>query len=377
MFSEKFKNKLIVQKQNGLYRKPLEIQNRFGKYIIINNNKVLNFSSNDYLGLAISKKLNKQIRKNFKKYSCSSSSSRVVTGNYKIINQAEKEYAKYFNYEDCLFFPSGYQANLGLISALFEKEDTVVFDKHIHASSVKGISLSGANLSGYKHNSMSHLETKLIKYQEKQVPVITESLFSMDGDLLNIDKFSKLKSKYKFLSIVDEAHSFGVLGEYGKGIANNVADIAIGTFGKALGLFGAFVLLPSEIKEYLINFSSPQIYTTTLPEAHAATVIDILEIIYNSENERKHLKEITQYMKTRLKSLGLVVKGDAHIIAVEIGDENKAVEISKKLLEQNIFVFVARYPTVPLNKAILRISMSALHNKKDVDSFINEIENYK
>jgi len=374
VFKKRIINKLAAQKETSLYRKPIGIESREGKFLLIEGRKVLNFASNDYLGLGVSDELKRKVSGNFMKYSTSSSSSRLVSGNYSVINQAEKEYARFFGYEDALFFPSGYQANIGILSALFEKNDLLIFDKHMHASSVKGMLLSNADFHGYNHNSMSHLCRWLEKSSEKKLAVLTESLFSMDGDFLDIQGFKELKKRFDFFSIVDEAHAFGVLGESGRGIARNVTDIGIGTFGKALGLFGAFVLMPTGFKEYLFNFSSPLIYTTALPEAHAASAIDILEIISQCEKRRKHLREISSLTKESLIGEGFCVKGDAHILAVEIGDESRALEISRKLLEKDIFVLPARYPTVPLHKAILRIGMTALHSEKDVRKLVSSLK---
>jgi len=373
MFTERFKNRLMLQQQAGLYRNPPEIKGKDGKYLYIGDRKVLNFASNDYLGLSTLYELREKVARNFQKYGASSSSSRLVSGNYSIINRAEKEYASFFGFDDALFFPSGYQANLGVLSTFLEEGDVVIFDKHIHASSVKGMMLSGAEFYGHKHNSLSHLSKKLDANKKKRVAVLTESLFSMDGDFLDVQGCKKLKERYGFLSIVDEAHAFGALGENGRGIARDMADIAVGTFGKALGLFGAFVLLPKGMKEYLFNFSSPLIYTTTLPEAHAASTLDLLEIICRSDDRRKHLAEISRCMKEGLKRLGFKVTGDAHIIAPEIGGEIKAVEVSQRLLAKGIFVLPARYPTVPIGKAILRISMTALHTFEDVAHFVSSM----
>ncbi|MBW2568625.1 MAG: pyridoxal phosphate-dependent aminotransferase family protein [Deltaproteobacteria bacterium] len=371
MFEERFKNRLMLHRQAGLRRNPPEISEREGKYLYINNRRVLNFASNDYLGLGVSEELKEKVAKNFLKYSTSSSSSRLVSGNYSIINQAEKEYASFFGYDDALFFPSGYQANLGIISTFFEKEDIIIFDKHIHASSVKGISLSGANFYGYNHNSMPHLRKRLEANRQKQVAVLTESLFSMDGDFLDVHRFGELKREYGFLSIADEAHAFGAVGKNGCGIARGAADIAIGTFGKAFGLFGSFVLLPKGFKEYLFNFSSPLIYSTTLPEAHAASAIDLLKIISRSEERRKHLRKVSRIMKEGLRRKGFRVTGDAHILALEIGEEARAAGVSQSLLKKNIFVPPVRYPTVPIGRAILRISMTALHTEEDIRFFVD------
>lgn len=374
MFEERFGKKLELQRQANLYRKSPRITGREGQYIFAGSQKILSFASNDYLGLSLSEDLRQRVAGNFLKYGTSASSSRLVAGNYDTINKAEKMYAQYFGYEDALFFPSGYQANVGILSTFFEHGDTVIFDKHIHASSVTGLALSGAHFYGYNHNSMRHLARRLEGNKNKPGAVLTESLFSMDGDLLDMEVFGKLKNNYGFFSVVDEAHAFGALGKKGRGLAAGVADVAVGTFGKAFGLFGAFVLLPERLKEYLFNFCSPLIYTTTLPEAHAASAIDILEMISASDERRKQLKEISHRMKDGLKHEGFQVKGDAHILALEIGEEAKTSAVAQKLIESNIYSLPARYPTVPLNKAIIRICMTALHKEEDIKALIGALK---
>jgi 8-amino-7-oxononanoate synthase len=374
MFTERYRKKLLQRRKEGLLRTPPLITGREGKYLLSGSRKLLNFASNDYLGLGVSDILRQKAARNFQKYGTSSSSSRLVSGNYSVIAEAEEVYARYFGYEAALFFPSGYQANIGILSALFEKSDAVLFDKHIHASSVKGMALSGASFKGYNHNSMSHLRKRLEGSGSGQTAVLTESLFSMDGDFLDIGGFGGLKERFGFFSIVDEAHAFGAVGEGGRGIARQAADIAVGTFGKAFGLFGAFVLLPLSIKELLFNFSSPLIYSTALPEAHAATAMDILEIVAASDERRANLASVSRMMKEGLLAAGFMAKGDAHIIALETGDEISAVRISERLLAKDIFTFPVRYPTVPLGKAILRIGMTALQGEEDVNFFIASLK---
>jgi len=374
MFKDRFRKKVNAQKTAGLHRNPPQVEKRDGKHLIIGGKRMLSFAGNDYLGLSEDQRLKEIVSSNFAKYGTSSSSSRLVSGNYSVIGEAEAAFAEYFGYDEALFFPSGYQCNLGLLSTLFTKGDTVYYDKHIHASSVKGITLSGASPRGYKHNRVSHLAKRLGSDTQCQAPVVTESLFSMDGDLLDIEGLGQLKKEHNFLTVVDEAHAFGAMGEKGKGIAKDVADIAVGTFGKALALFGAFMLLPEGFKEYILNFSSPMIYTTTLPEAHAASAIDLLPIIEGCDDRREHLKNISATMRKRLTNEGFKVSGDAHIIAVELGEETKTVEVTQALFNRNIFVFPARFPTVPLGRAIIRVGMTALHDKKDVKLFIEKLK---
>jgi len=199
----------------------------------------------------------------------------------------------------------------------------------------------------------------------------------MDGDRLDLNGLAQIKQTHAPMILVDEAHAFGVLGDKGRGIARAVADMAVGTCGKALGLFGAFVLLPLKIREYLINFSSPLIYTTTLPEAHGASLLSVLELVAASDRKRERLQKISQMARTRLKKAGFTVGGDAHIISVEIGSEKKAGTLCAKLFEMGLFLFSARFPTVPLNQSILRISMTAEHTRADVDALITGIRKAK
>lgn len=373
MFTERYRLKLDLQQKSGLYRNPPPVDRREGKYLFSRGVRMLNLASNDYLGLGASRSLRRKVAENFSRYGTSSSSSRLVSGNFKLLSDAEKAYARYFGYEDALFFPSGYQANLGVLGTLFEFGDTILFDKHIHASSVKGLALSGATTHGFNHSVLSHLEKRLQK-TAGQAGVVTESLFSMDGDLLDVAGLRKLKDKHDFFCVVDEAHAFGVLGPEGRGLAAGVADVAVGTFGKALGFFGAFAMMTGEIKSYLLNFSSPQIYTTTLPEAHAASAFDVLEAISRCQSDRRHLIGLSRWLKGELEASGFRVGGDAHILAVEIGDEQTAVDTARKLFSKGIFVLPARYPTVPLKKAILRLSLTALHTRADGERLVEALK---
>ena len=373
MFTERYAGKINARKQAGLYRNPLVVDHKEGRFVTIGQKKLLNFSSNDYLGLSGSEEVTRIVAENFSRFGTSAGASRLVSGNSGALKDAEQAYAQAFGYEAALFFPSGFQANIGVLSTLFGPGDQLLFDKHIHASSVKGMQLSNAEWKGYNHSSLSHLEKRLQTGQGRQQAVVTESLFSMDGDLLDVTGLKALKENYAFFCLVDEAHAFGAIGDRGCGIAGSVADIAVGTFGKAFGLFGAFVLLPKICKEYLINFCAPLIYTTTLPEAHAASARTILDIVMNSDDRREILKEHSRLMKQLVREKGFPVTGDAHILAVEIGDEKKAVALSQRLYDRNIYVFPARYPTVPMGKAILRIGMTALHTREDIAFFADTL----
>jgi len=374
MFAKRVRSRLKEQQKSGLYRNPPVIEQSSGKYVQINGNWLINFASNDYLGLGSDPELAKKMADKFQRYGSSSSSSRLVSGNLEIIKKAEKAFADYFGYQSALFYPSGFQCNLGLVGTLFEQGDKVFFDKHIHSSLVKGLQLSGADYYGYRHNRTSHLQTRLQKHLHESAGIVTESLFSMDGDLLDTQGLAELKQEFDLFTIVDEAHAFGVLGDKGTGIARPVADIAVGTFGKALGLFGAFVLLPKDFREYLLNFSSPLIYTTSLPPAQAAAALDILEFIRGSEQGREHLLQISKEMKQKLSAEGFRVGGDAQILSILIGPEETASRVSRELFNLGFFAFPARFPTVPLNRSILRISLTSMHDRSDVTNFLHSLK---
>ncbi len=372
--TQRMDQRLAQQKALGLYRSPPAIAARNGRFIEIGRRRMLNFASNDYLGFGNDEHLAAVVAQNFQKYGASGSSSRLVSGYYSAIREAEAALAEYFGYDSALIYPSGYQCNLGVIATLFEKGDPVFGDKHIHASSVAALKLSGARFYGYKHNDMGHLQKRLDRLPAPPAGLLTESLFSMDGDGLPVDRLLRTKQAYNLTVLVDEAHAFGVLGPKGRGMARRVADIAVGTFGKALGLFGAFALLPEKVREYLINFSSPLIYTTTLPEAHGASILTILKFIAAADHRREALAHVSRTLKSQLQTAGFAVDGDAHIISVTIGSEKRAAAISAKLFEKGLFVFPARFPTVPLNRSILRISLTALHTPDDIHALISGLK---
>lgn len=368
MFDTRLRQKLALQKEKGLYRNPPVVEGGDGRTVTVDGRTLVNFASNDYLGLGRCEALRTKAAEAFSRYGTSSSSSRLVSGNGSAIREAEKAYADYFGYEDAVFFPSGYQANLAILSTLFGTEETLLFDKHVHASTVKGMQLGSAPFRGFRHNSMGHLEKRL-KSASGQPVVVTESLFSMDGDTPPLAELSDLKETLGFLTVVDEAHAYGAMGIGGRGIARGVADVALGTFGKAMGLFGAFVLLPSLYREYLFNFASPLIYTTALPEAHAVTALAVLSEVERGDDRRERLSYLSRKLTRLLTDRGFTVCGEAHILAVQIGSEERAQELVTKLFDQGYFAFTARFPTVPMGQAIIRLSLTANHTEKDLEDF--------
>jgi len=277
---------------------------------------------------------------------------------------AEQALAEYFGYESCLILGSGFVANLTLIATLFGKKDSLALDKRLHASTVAGVRHSHAAFHTFRHNSMSHLEKILGAHAT--TAVLTESLFSMDGDSPDFAALKQLKDAFNFLCIVDEAHAFGVLGENGRGLGRQVADIAVGTLGKAFGLFGAFILCPGIVREHLLHFGQGLIYTTALPPWHGDMILEMLQRVRDADDRRDHLRLLGDAARALLGEV-MPVRGDAHILALEVGDEAKSLALAEALRREGVLVFPARYPTVPLGQAILRVNLTSEHAQTDVE----------
>ncbi len=366
---EGLRRRIELQKHMGLYRRPPLIDNRQGRFVDIGGERFLNFASNDYLGLAQDRRLKEAFSKAIMEMGTSSSSSRLVSANYRVVEEVEREYATYFGYESCIFFPSGFQANLAVVSSLPWGE--VFVDKHVHASTVCGLRMGGVRFKSYRHADMAHLRKRLFLCKAQSPVVLTEALFSMDGDILPIDEIRGIKEEFGAKIFVDEAHSFGALGKGGRGVSPGISDMATGTLGKAFGFFGAFVLMPEVVREYLFNFSYPLIYSTALPPAHARGALCALERVSFLEDRRAYLMELSEFTTEYLRDNGLESGGDAHILWIKIGDEEKVANICSFLRTKGILAFGARYPTVPMGRAIIRLSLCYFHSEKDIKKFVS------
>ncbi|SFL73490.1 8-amino-7-oxononanoate synthase [Desulfomicrobium norvegicum] len=363
-FLERLKNETEARRQAGLGRELLPVTEYHGSSVVLDGRAYLNFSSNDFLGLAQDRELAETLAQLCRRCGSGSGASRLVTGTTRSTLDAEQALADYFGYESCLILGSGFLANLTLISTLFSERDTLLLDKRAHTSTVAGVRHSRARFHTFRHNRMSHLNKLLKAYPADAV--LTESLFSMDGDSPDFAALADLKDENGFLCIVDEAHAFGVLGPDGRGLGRAVADVAVGTLGKAFGMFGAFILCPRAVREHLIHFGQGFIYTTSLPPWHGDMVLAMLDRIGQSGAQREHLRLLGNLARKQLPEAGLQVRGAAHILALEVGDENRCRRLAAALREAGILVFAARYPTVPLGQAILRVCLTAEHHADDI-----------
>lgn len=359
---ERLSAKLLAHRQAGLERTLLSVR-RQGKTVFAGGHTYLNFSSNDFLGLAQNPALAQTLSKLCATQGCGSGASRLITGTSASTLEAEKALADYFGYEACLILGSGFVANLTLLDSLFAPHDTLLLDKRAHASTVAGVRSSHARFQTFHHNDLSHAR-KLLSHQPIQA-LFSESLFSMDADSPDFAALKALKDDFGFFCIVDEAHAFGVLGQ-GRGLASGVADVAVGTLGKAFGLFGAFVLGPETVRQALINFGQGFIYTTALPPWHGDMVLAALQEIRALDNARHALLELADTARSLLREAGMRVHGRAHILRLEIGAEDRAQNMAAQVRKSGILVFAARYPTVPLGQASLRVCLTANHTVEDI-----------
>ena len=248
---QRLKAEIEAREQAGLGRSLMAVSERHGTTVTVDGREYLNFSSNDFLGLAQDRDMAGKLADLCRRFGSGSGASRLVTGTENSTLAAEQALADYFGYESCLIMGSGFLANLTLIATLFSEKDTLLLDKRAHTSTMAGVWHSRARFHTFRHNRMSHLR-KLLEAHPPEA-VLTESLFSMDGDSPDFAALKKLKEEFNFLCIVDEAHALGVLGSEGKGLGRDVADVTVGTLGKAFGMFGAFILGPQIVRDYLIH----------------------------------------------------------------------------------------------------------------------------
>ena len=311
----------------------------------------------------------------------SSTSSRLLTGNYPIYTEMEEILAEQFGRESALLFNSGYHANTGILPALADKKTLILADKLVHASIIDGILLSDTPFYRYKHNDYNHLERLLSKSidQYEQIIIVTESVFSMDGDVADLRKLIELKNSYpNVLLYVDEAHAIGVRGKKGLGVAEEQdciqdIDLLIGTFGKALASMGAYLICNNDIRNYLINTMRPLIFSTALPPIQIAWSWFLFEQLPNLEDERIHLAAISQQLQQALKGKGGEIS-NSHIIPFIVGDNEECILKAEELRRKGFYCLPVRPPTVPKGTSRIRFSLTANITEEEVKSLISILE---
>lgn len=373
-------NKLQQRKQDGLYRQSQTTQNKQGRYIEVAGKRYVNFSSNDYLGLASDPALIAAWKTGAERFGVGSGGSYLVTG----FNQAHQELTdqlkSWLGVEALALFSSGYSANQAIIKLLLNKNALLLQDKLNHASLMEAGSLAPCKMLRFKHNDVKHLDELLQKQQNLDSLIISEGVFSMDGDSAPIHKLAQQAEKHHSWLMIDDAHGLGVLGKDGQGSAveaginNNQLQIYMATFGKALGVGGAFVAGNQAFIDYLTNFSKPYIYTTGLPPAMAHTISCAANMAENEQWRRDKLFTLITLFK-RLANEHNIQLGESHtaIQPLIIGDSKKTLQLAQQLKDLGFWVTAIRPPTVPKNTARLRITLTTNHEVQDIKQLIQAI----
>lgn len=380
---EKLKHELERLKSEGLYRELPSLERGADKYILKDGKSYLNLASNNYLGISQNSAVMRASLDALNSFGCSSGASRAVTGDFEIYNILEKETADFKGAESCLVFNTGYTANIAVISAIAGRHTAVFSDKLNHASIIDGIKLSGANHIRYRHNDMEHLEELLKKYKGTQEKlIITDSVFSMDGDRADLKAIADLAEQYGAMTLVDDAHATGVLG-CGRGLAHEQGvekriDIHMGTYSKALGSFGAYVAGDTEIIDYLRNKGRGFIFTTSLPPAVIGANLGALRWLKANPLCGAELLAKSELVRKALEESGFDTCGSTtQIIPAVIGDNFRVLEAGKKLEAQGIKVGTIRPPTVPDGTARLRLSMRLDINNEELEHVIASLKELK
>lgn len=338
--------------------------------------KVTNFSSNDYLSLASQESLREEFWKQYPNLAFSSSSSRLIDGSYKIVMNLEKTLEKIYG-KAALCFNSGFDANSSVIETIFPKKSLILSDRLNHASIYDGILASNSKFLRYHHLDRKALENLLIKYKDsyEDILIISESIYSMDGDCANLQELVQLKKKYDVQLMIDEAHSYGVYSYglcYKKDLLKDI-DYLILPLGKAGASVGSYVLCDTIAKKYLINKSRKFIYSTALPPINHAWNLFLLEKMPCFEKERQSLQERQELLSSLLQQYHITTKSTTHIISIIIGDNQKATQLAQALFQKGFFVKVIKEPTVPRGSARLRLSLTASIPKEEIERFAKEL----
>lgn len=390
-FDATLDERLRAIREQGLHRQLRRVDSPQSAHIAIDGKTLLNFSSNDYLGLANEPALKEAAIKAVEEFGAGAGASRLICGSLAPHHELEEALAAFKGTEAALTFSTGYAAALGTIGALVGKDDIIVIDKLVHASIVDAARLSGAKLRVFAHNDLNDLERILKwadsvqsprpKVQSQRVLIVAESVFSMDGDCAPLRKIVELKNQYGAWLMVDEAHATGLYGKHGRGLAEEFGvsdgiEVQMGTLGKALGASGGYIVGSRTLIEFLINRARNFIFSTApVPAAAAAAVAGIRFVQSpNGKARRKLLQErITQFRS-------LLGKPDSNflsaILPLILGQETKAVEAAAALLKENIYVPAIRYPTVARGEARLRVTLTAAHERGDVATLASALKQF-
>jgi len=378
-------NWLAEKKSQQLYRSHRITETPQQARMKIDGQSVLNFCSNDYLGLANHPDIIASFKKAADSFGVGSGSAHLISGHSKAHQALEEYLADFTGRERSLLFSTGYMANIGVLNALTEQGDIIYADRLNHASLVDGALLANATTKRYQHNDIDSLERQIVAQRKKNKQVdnqiiVSDGVFSMDGDIAHVKQLAILAKKHHAWLMIDDAHGFGTLGKTGGGLLQQQhldqddVPILMATLGKAVGTSGAFIAGSEELIEYLIQTARSHIFTTAMPAAIAAATLTSLEIIKKDQWRRDKLQSLIMQFKQGAKELGIeLMPSDTAIQPILVGSSKKAVAISQQLFTQGILISAIRPPTVAKNTARLRITLSANHNEKMVDELLSKL----
>ncbi|MDH5391927.1 MAG: 8-amino-7-oxononanoate synthase [Gammaproteobacteria bacterium] len=376
-----FKAQLEQKKAAGLYRQRRITQGPQSTQLMVDGKKVINFCSNNYLGLANHPAINEAFKKGIDRYGSGSGAAHLINGHSAAHHALEEELAEFTGYARCLLFSTGYMANLGVVQAMLGRGDVVLQDRLNHASLLDAALLSGARFSRYAHASVEAARILLLKNAQQHSMLLTDGVFSMDGDIAPLPELAHACQQYDSYLMLDDAHGMGVLGENGRGCMEHfdldasAVPVLMGTLGKAFGTAGAFVAADEEIIEYLIQHARTYIYTTAMPAALAEATRASLKLVQTESWRRDKLKQLIKTFRQAVSEMGYeLMDSETPIQPLVIGDSHQAMKISQQLLDQGIHVGAIRPPTVEEGSARLRITFNAEHSFEQLQQLVNALQ---
>jgi len=377
----KIENQLSAMHESGTYKNERIIGSSQETSIFVNNNDVLNFCANNYLGLANDIRIKNAAIQAINEWGYGLASVRFICGTQEIHKLLEKRVSNFLKKEDAILYSSCFDANGGIFETILDENDAIFSDELNHASIIDGIRLCRAQKNRYKHVDMEHLESLLKKSTSKTKLIVTDGVFSMDGNIAPLKEITELSKRYDALVMVDDCHATGVIGANGMGSGSyhgvhDSIDIISSTFGKALGgASGGFIASSHKIIELLRQKSRPYLFSNSMAPPLVSASIEALNIINSDSFIFEKLNENTSYFRKRIIDAGFEIRGDDHpIVPIMIYDAKKAMELSKKLLEKNIYVIAFSFPVVPKEKARIRVQLSSAHTKNQIDLAIDSFK---
>ena len=327
-------------------------------------------ASNNYLGLTHEPRVQQAAIQAIQQYGTGSGGARLTSGSFPLFKELERAIANFKETEQSLVFNTGYMANVGTITALMNKHSVIISDELNHASIIDGCRLSGAHIERYKHKDVEHAEYILKNYKSAHKMIITDGVFSMDGDIAPLDRLYEFSKDYNALLMVDDAHATGVIGN-GRGTAHHFGltdvDVQLGTLSKALGSVGGYVAGRKELIEYLINYSRSFIFSTALSPADIGAALEALRIVHDEPSVVDSLRDNTVYMAHKLQAMGIDCDDETPIFPIVVGENERALTLARELEKRGIIITAIRPPTVPVGESRLRMTVTATHSKEQLD----------